>query len=305
MAKVGGKAKSNKKDNSGFRIIAWTIATIIIVITVNLKDYFLTDSCGAPLRYQAENLSFELAVDKLKLNVGSNTQSVRVVSEVVQGLIVQSRQLCEMLEQGRIESSIYVDRQDRLSQQFERLAVLQLAAPAGNVSVEQLPSYSETVKHIKVQDPVADAVSDFSYQVFVHGHPVASGVRLTQGDQFHVEVELSQPSYFYLVLKDSSGVMHRLYPESENQQPVSGRLRFPQDIGKHYQLDGVSGEEKILFFAGQTPSKAIFNELDSLALLEASLKRRGIFVVDSHEGNKFAVSSSIGQPVAAFVIEHY
>ena len=46
---------------------------VLVVITVNLKDHVLADVCDVLLKYQAQNLNFDLAVDKLQLNIDSDT----------------------------------------------------------------------------------------------------------------------------------------------------------------------------------------------------------------------------------------
>ena len=143
-----GQTNKNSAQAALIRIVAWTIATVIVFFTVYSKDVFHSDPCEAPLIYLAENLNAELAIEKLQLRENTQTQATILIKGAAEKLVEQSQQLCTLYQQGRIENQVYVERQNGLSRQFAALVQLQKNMPAFSVGEEQLADYREKIAQI-------------------------------------------------------------------------------------------------------------------------------------------------------------
>ena len=146
------KGNSNRNKNSAqaalIRIVAWTIATVIVFVVVYSKDVFHTDPCDASLIFQADNLNEQSAVEKLMLRENIETDAIRLIKGAALKLLGQSQQLCNLYQQGRIDSQVYVERQNGLSRQFAALVQLQQQMPAFSVGKAQLADYRQKIAQL-------------------------------------------------------------------------------------------------------------------------------------------------------------
>ena len=148
----GNKGKNKSSRNSAqaaiIRIVAWTVATVVVFVVVYSKDVFHKDPCEAPLVYQADNLNEQSAIKKLMLRENAETDATRLIEGAALKLISQSQQLCHLYQQGRIENQVYVERQKGLSRQFALLVQLQQQMPAFSVGKAQLADYRQKIAQI-------------------------------------------------------------------------------------------------------------------------------------------------------------
>lgn len=144
----GNKGKNNSAQAAVIRIVAWTIATVIVFVVVYSKDVFHKDPCDAPLIFQAENLNQQSAIKKLTLRENVETDAIRLIKGAALKLVSQSQQLCNLYQQGRIENQVYVERQKGLSRQFAALVQLQQQMPAFSIGQEQLADYRQKIAQI-------------------------------------------------------------------------------------------------------------------------------------------------------------
>ena len=117
-------------------------------VAVYSKDVFHKDPCDAALIFQAENLNEQSAVEKLMLRENIETDAIRLIKGAALKLLGQSQQLCNLYQQGRIDSQVYVERQNGLSRQFAALVQLQQQMPAFSVGKAQLADYRQKIAQL-------------------------------------------------------------------------------------------------------------------------------------------------------------
>lgn len=306
------------------RLTLWSVLGISVLV---LLFVFLTQlweqrskACESEISYNDQTYNLKAATKLLNLEVGRKTEAVTRVSEILHIYIDQTRKLCEQYLSDGISEKDYRIALEDLGNRFAGFVQLQGKVPAKSVSDDEFPIYQETLEQLRPDRDLQQR--SFQFQVRSDNRRLKSGAILHSGNSFHIEVDLPEKSYLYIVLLDAVGQVWRLYPTklTGRENPIRGKVRVPRDPTGEFTLDEKTGTERIIIFAQASPSKAIEQELQEVRdapnastagqgkVLSKAVQARGVFVEFSKtEENGQApesVLSSLGQPAVEFLIDH-
>lgn len=93
-----------------------------------------------------------------------------------------------------------------------------------------------------------------------NGRLLTSGDSLTHGDRFCIEVEAEHACHVYVVNEGTSGKMTLLYPRPDLGRTslvrAGERVRLPSN-DDDYIAQGPAGDEKLYFYASESPIDAL------------------------------------------------
>jgi len=271
------------------------------------------ETCDPGILYQGRSYAGNAAYGLLGIQAASGVQAVRNVSDIVQVYLHQSAALCEERERGTLNPQDYLDRRNMLSEKFAKFASFTQEIPPADVRQVETAIYSEAVA---TYNPAVTAqpIQAAMQVIMKDGRILPNGGSLNSGDSFRVEIDLSRQAYLYLVIKDSSGNMYKLYPSQAagGFNPAQGRVNVPQD--GLLTLDNIPGTETIYLFAGDR-SPALESGLEEIGtapkspetqtVLASAVRFRGVFVNKNQSTPGGALSiEALGQAAAVFTIEH-
>ncbi len=226
--------------------------------------------CNSGIMYQGREYHAKGGwKNQLNLEAGSQIKAVREVSDTMKIYLEEAANLCSLYDQGTMTSVEYANARSALSQRFAALVSIAQNTPPQSVSAQDEQIYLETIAALGKTRPSAPlSPTELAVSVTANGQELKSGDRLSSGKGFHIQVDVPNQSYIYIVLIDSSGATSRLYPSklTGNDNPVQGTIDVPSDPGAEFSLDDVTGTERILVYAQPTRSTAIETMLSEVSL---------------------------------------
>ncbi|RJO65596.1 MAG: DUF4384 domain-containing protein [Myxococcales bacterium] len=271
------------------------------------------ETCDSGIQYQGRSYAGNAAYGLLGIQAASGVHAVRQVSDVMQLYLHQCAALCEERERGTLSPEDYLARREALSEKFARFASFATEVPPAEVRESDVALYGETLAAF---DPAATATPlRASLRVVLpDGRTLPDGGMMKSGDSFRIEVELSRAAFLYLVIKDSSGGMYKLYPSQAagGGNPAVGKVIVPSD--GMITLDDVPGTETIYLFAGER-SPTLESGLEEIGtaprspkaqtLLASAVRFRGMFINKKQNAQSGGLSvEALGQATVVFTIEH-
>ena len=294
---------------STFQVMA--LAATIMMVMVACRT--VPKPCATGIEYQGRNYAGNAAYGLLGIQAASGVQAVRQVSDTVQIYLHQSSALCQERERGTITPEEYLTQRKVLSDKFGQLAGFTQQVPPADVRVTDAALYGETIAAFDPRHE-AESIQASMRVIMADNRVLSSGDVLHSGDQFRIEVTLSRQAYLYLVLKDASGGLLKMYPSQAagGGNPVSGHVVIPED--GMLTLDNVTGMETIYLFAGDR-SRALESSLEEIGtqpkspkaqgMLASAVRFRGMFVSNKQTAPSGGMSvEALGQAAVIFTIEH-
>src|SRR5262249_47149480 len=123
------------------------------------------------------------------------------------------------------------------------------------------------------------------------------------GELVHIEVQLKQPAYSYILLLDSQGAVNPLYPWKPGSSlanspvpPLATEVHSPPQLDRGWALDDNSGLETVLLLARRTPLPAGYDLSGKIGKLP-SVPLRHPEEYASLAGDRWESNRSQGKPL--------
>ena len=276
----------------------------------------VSEACDPGIMYQGKSHSGSAAYGLLGLSGSSEDHALREVSDVMQMYLHQSAMLCTERERGAITAGQYIEHRERLAERFARFVTMVRTLSPEHVKEEEVAVYGETLASYRPDAPNRPIAATMRVLACdgKGSRVLKNGGIMHSGQEFTIEVELSREAHLYIVLKDSSGNIYRLYPalETGSANPVSGLVVVPA-VGGRLVLDDRPGTETIYLFAG-SKSPSLETELEEVEsrpkspetqiLLASAADFRGVFTRKQTTGDGGLNVKAVDQAAAVFTIEH-
>ncbi len=269
--------------------------------------------CATGIEYQGRSYAGNAAYGLLGIQAASGVQAVRQVSDTLQIYLHQSSALCMERERGTLTPEDYLEKRRALSERFAQFAGFTKQAPPADIRATDAALYGETVAAFDPRQRLEPLQASMRV-VTADNRVLSDGGVLHSGDRFRIEVDLSRQAWLYLVLKDASGELYKMYPSQAagGGNPASGTVVIPED--GMLTLDKVTGTETIYLFAGDR-STALESSLEEIGtvpkspkiqgMLASAVRFRGVFVSKQDQVSTGGKSvDALGQAAVVFRIEH-
>ena len=292
-------------------------------------------NCQDGLAYDGQTYDFSAGSKLIHLDLKTSPSVGRQLSDQLQVYLIEAASLCRLYTARQLTSAEYIAHRDWLYEQFGRF--VPVARNASALGADDLPVLKETLAALR---PTSQrSATSFTFRVRSEGREVQNGESLDSGKHFRIEIELRQPSWLYVVLKDSRGQFFRMYPSTAlgSANPVSGRINIPDSPYHDFKLDDVTGVEQIMVFVNDHASDVIEDQLSDLTsesppmeglpantdrkaeawrTLNRAMEIRGIVLSTGHadvgaastsdatRSPATAVTSEVGQAAYRFLIDH-
>jgi len=310
----------------------WRTKSLFLVTLMALilsASAVFADDCQK-LKYQNQTFDIGGGFKMLFGRFATQNQAVRQVSDLGMMYLEESEAICKLYKAGKLSSQEYLDRREKLSQNFIGYTKMVEKVPLEKITDNQLPSLKETLAYY-APSLKANAVT-LNVQVIAKKQDgqilnLQNNGSLNSGDKFSLQLAVQKPLYLYVVLKSSDGSFLRLYPAESTGggNPVTGTVRIPTQTNRWFELDNVPGQETIYLFALDAPSPTLESTLAEVhmkgagktkqvigaltSLLDMQVNLKGVNVVEESAPFISGISqgfnlSGMGQAAAVFSIHH-